>query len=155
MKVLHLPQEALQKHASTSSPKVRTETTGNNQLKALEEHRKLFGFKPSTTTTLQREVLQLLMVVGYRFTADLVQRGKERLARSYSYLSETPGPTSFFSLQAIQLMKSQLRAKESSMGWQDLVKKTSYLIEMEMPSMSQKNFWNLFQPLRIVVALKS
>ena len=114
MKVLHLPQEALQKYASTSSPKVTTETTGNNQLKALEEHRKLFGFKPSTTTTLQREVLQLLMVVGHRFTADLVQRGKERLARSYSYLSETPGPTSFFSLQAIQLMKSQLRAKKQA-----------------------------------------
>ena len=43
--------EALQKYASTSSPKVTTETTGNNQLKPLEEHRKLFDFKPSTTTT--------------------------------------------------------------------------------------------------------
>lgn len=37
--------EALQKYASTSSPKVSTEIPGN------KEHRKLFGFKPSTTTT--------------------------------------------------------------------------------------------------------
>ena len=78
------------------------------------------------------------MVGGHRFTADLVQRGKERLARSYSYQSETPGPTSFFSLQAIQLMNDEIptsrqkvKHRLAGLGEKDIVFNL-------MPSMSQK-----------------
>ena len=145
--------EGLQKYASTSLPRVTTETTGNNQLKSLEEHRKLLGFKPSTTTTTRSSAT----THGHR--APFYSRPSAERQRTSSEKLFIPVQNTwthkFFSLQAVLLMKSSFRAKKASMNWQDLVKKTLYLIEMEMPNMSQKNVWNRFQTSRIVVLLKS
>ena len=95
------------------------------------------------------------MVRGHRFTADLVQRGKERLARSYSYLSETPGLTSFLSLQAILLMKSQLRAKKSSMAWHAGLGEKDIVFNRDGNAEHVAKKLLRFQPLRIVMVLKS
>ena len=51
VKSLATAAEALQKYTSTSSPKVTTEIKKTNQLNPFEEHQKLFGFKPASTSS--------------------------------------------------------------------------------------------------------